>query len=247
MLHSPTRAFFPIREDRISGKLEEKRNVFTLKEEDQIQQLPSKVPPTQGCWTKAVVQGERISFSLNYTSTPLRGSTGTAAPATSSCQASAENHSQRSHVFIVHHEDQSQQKITMICFEHKQDVSCGKNLPLYFSVLGHFPYSSGLFPPWGLCHRCHRSYHCNPGLSGIQKPSSHCTAAPGAEPAHRGSGFYLKKEHATVTVFTSWSHWRGSRALLHRIKPNLPSRELLQRTGHRGTVWFREWFNRNIH
>lgn len=203
MLHSPTRAFFPIRKDSTSGKLEEKNHVFMSKEEDQIQQLPSKVPTARGCWAKAEVQGQRILFSLNYTSTLLRGSTGIAAPATSTCHASAENHSQRSHVFIVHHEDQSQQKIIMICFEHKQDVNCGKNLPLYFSVLGHFPYSSGLFPPWGLCHRFRRSYHCNPGLSGIQRPSSHCTAAPGADPAHQGSGFFLKREHATVTVLTS--------------------------------------------
>lgn len=124
-----------------------------------------------------------------------------AAPATSSCQASAENHSQRSSVFIVHRKDQGQQKIIMICFEHEQDVNCGKSLPLYFSVLGHFLYSSGLFPPWGLCHRFHRSYHCSPGLSGIQKPSSHCTAVPGADPAHQGSGFFLKREQCHYYSF----------------------------------------------
>lgn len=118
----------------------------------------------------------------------------------------------------------------MICFEHEQDVKFVKSLPLYFSVPGHFPHSSGLFPPWGLCHRFHRSYHCNPGLLGTQRPSSHCTAVPGAESAHQGSGFFLKREHATLTAFTSWSHWRDSRILLCRIKTKLSSRELLQRT-----------------
>lgn len=54
-------------------------------------------------------------------------------------------------------------KVTVICFENKENVKFAKSLPLYFSVPGHFPHSSGLFPPWGLCHRFRRSYHCNPG------------------------------------------------------------------------------------
>lgn len=112
MLRITSKAFFPIRKDSTSRKLllgkKKKKNGFVSKEE--VQQLSSKDPTVRGCWTKAVVQRQRILFSPNHTSTPLRGSAGITTPATSSCQASAENCSQMSHVIIVHYEDQSQQK-----------------------------------------------------------------------------------------------------------------------------------------
>lgn len=73
MLHSPTRAFFPHQtRQHLRENWGKKKNVFVSKEEDQIQQIPSKVPSAHSCWTKAVVQGQRILFSLNYTSTPLK-------------------------------------------------------------------------------------------------------------------------------------------------------------------------------
>lgn len=113
MLHTTSRAFFPIGKDSSSRKLllGKKKNAFVSKEEGQVQQFSSKVPTVSGRWTKPVVQGQRILFSPNNTSTPLRGSAGITTPATSSRQASAENCSQRSHVIIVHYEDQSQQKL----------------------------------------------------------------------------------------------------------------------------------------
>lgn len=205
MLHTTSRAFFPIGEDSTSRKLllGKKKNAFVSKEEGQVQQVQFQGPYCQRPMDKTCGPGtEDLVFPKQYINTSKRKcrhhhSSHILSPGISrklltkvSCNYRALRRPESA-------------KVIMICFEHEQDVKFVKSLPLYFSVPGHFPHSSGLFPPWGLCHRFHRSYRCNPGLLGTQRPSSHCTAVPGAESAHQGSGFFLKREHATVTAFTS--------------------------------------------
>lgn len=205
MLHRTSGAFLLIREDNTSRKLllEKKQNAFMSQEEGQVQQLSSKVPNSESLLDKSCgPETEDLVFPKPY------------------INASKRKHRQHhsSHILLLGiskklltnvscnycaSERPESAKIITICFEYKQDLKVVRSPPLCFSVPGHFPHSSGLFPPWGLCHRFHRSYHCNPGLSGIQRPSSHCTAVPGAEPAHQGSRFFLKREHATIRVFTS--------------------------------------------
>lgn len=166
MLHTTSKAFFPIGEGSTSRKMQlgKKKNAFVSKEESQVQKPPSKVPTVRGCWTKAGPGTEDLVFPKPYINTSKR-----------KCR-----HHHSSHILFLLGISRKlltkvscnyralrrpeSAKVIMICFEQEQDVKFVKSLPLYFSVPGHFPHSSGLFPPWGLCHRFHRSYRCNPGL-----------------------------------------------------------------------------------
>lgn len=178
-------------------KKKRKKDSFISKEECQVLQNSSKIPTIRGYWTKAVVQRQKILFSPNTSKRKCRHHHSSHILLSSISRKLVTKASCNYHAL----QRPDSAEVVTICFE--QDAKFVKSLPLCFSTLGHFPHSSGLSPPWGLCHRFHRSCHCNPGQWGTQRPSSHCTAVPGAEPAHQSSGFFLKGEHAVVTAFTS--------------------------------------------
>lgn len=148
--------FSPFGKTAAPGKKELKKKNYLVSQEE------GKFHPRSllsGCWTKAVVQAPRILFSPNSSMRKCRHhhSSHILLPSISRKQLTKASRN----CCALQRPDSA--KVFMICFEQEQDAESLKSLPLCFSVPGHFPRSSGLFPPWGLCHRFHRSYHYNPG------------------------------------------------------------------------------------
>lgn len=247
MLHTTTRAFFTIRENSTSRKL-----LLGEKKKKKGRKIPSyQRKNAKSCkihqrFLLSEATGPKL-WSRDrrscFPQTPLRGSTGITTPATSSCQASAENWSQRLRVIIMHYKDQTQQKSLQSALNRMQR--------LWKAYLYVFQCQDIFHIPLGYLHL--GGYATDSTDHVIVIPDSEALKGPVAIAQQflelslliRAQAFFWKENMPLLQLSLPKDSREVAEPLLCRIKTNLSSRELLQRTGHRGTVGFRKWFNRN--